>query len=176
MAPGIQRLCFATLAASSALTMAACGSSSNSREPSAVVKADNGEAAKAGPEVLKDAVAAMTAAGAVHVTMVGTQGKPAQTVTEDGHIQSDGLMGSAKSAAGEEDFIAIGKTFYVKGFGADPSGSTLPASLKKYANRWVEFSGDSQATAGTPAGPSPPRMTSAHWPGLVSRCPIPTKE
>lgn len=145
MAPRIFRLCSAALAATSALSVAGCGSTSNSGVHP-VGQADNGEAAKPGPQVMKDAVAAMTAAGAVHLTSVGTQGTPPQQVTMDGYVQSDGVMFSAKSAAGEADFIFIGKAMYTKSIG---SGLALPGFPAKYANRWVKVTGYSSSDSGS---------------------------
>ncbi|MCW2547023.1 MAG: hypothetical protein JWN96_1483 [Mycobacterium sp.] len=76
MPAGFKRLSIATVAAGSVLAVAACGSSGGSDKASTVVQADNGEASKTGPQVLKDAVAAMIASGAVHGTGVGTEGNP----------------------------------------------------------------------------------------------------
>jgi hypothetical protein len=148
MAPRILRICFATLAVSTALTVAACGSNNKSGVRT-VGQADNGEAGKAGPQVMKDAVAAMTAAGAVHMTGVGTQGKPPEKFTVDGHVQSDGLAISEKSAGRELGLIAIGKTTYLKGSAGDVSDLSLPGALSKYANRWVKMSDDSSDDTGS---------------------------
>ncbi|MCW2549335.1 MAG: hypothetical protein JWN96_3795, partial [Mycobacterium sp.] len=140
MLPGLKRLAFATVAAGSVLAVAACGSSSGSDKASTVVQADNGEASKTGPQVLKDGVAAMLASGAVHGTGVGTEGKPAQAITVDMHLQSDGISIISKSPAGSFALIVIGKTTYTKNSGDDPTATGISSMiLKKYANRWVKF-------------------------------------
>jgi hypothetical protein len=148
MSSGLLRLCVTTVAISSALSVAACGASSSTGKPSSVVQVDNGEAAKSGPQVMKDAVAAMTAAGSVHITAVGTEGKPAQKLSMDGYVNSDGLSISMTFGTGKQDLISIGKTTYVKASGTGGSGLFFPAALtKEYANRWLKIAGDPSDTS-----------------------------
>jgi hypothetical protein len=152
MPSALLRLCVAAVAVSSVLTVAACGTSGSSGKPSSVVQADNGEAAKTGPQVMKDAAAAMIAAGAVHVTGVGTQGKPPQKLTVEGQLQSEGMTMSARTSGGEQDFISIGKSLYMKGFGGQATGSMVPKSLEKtIGNHWVKFGGDSSDDSSDPS-------------------------
>jgi hypothetical protein len=140
----VNRICVAAATVASVLAVAACGSSSGPDKASTVVQADNGEAAKTGSQVLKDAVAAMIASGAVRGTGVAVEGKPAQTITIDMHLQNDGVSISAKTPGGSSELITIGKTTYMKNSGSDPTqigfSSILP---KKYAGQWVKFTSDS---------------------------------
>jgi hypothetical protein len=144
MRTGIHRLCLIPLVVGSALTVAACGSSGSSGKPSSVIRADNGEAAKTGPQVMKDAAAAMTAAGAVHIVGVGTEGNPAQKLSIDSHLQSEGMTMSARSTGGPEEVVVIGRSVYLKGLSSLFGGSALPGALAKAAgDHWVKFGDDS---------------------------------
>jgi hypothetical protein len=149
MRSAFSRSCLASVAAGSLMALTACGSGGGS---SAVIKSDNGEAGKTGPQVMKDASAAMTAAGTVHVKAVGTEGKPAQKLSMDGHLQTEGMSMTMHLASGQEDVISLDKTIYLKGLGSTGPTSGFPAALRKIvANRWVKFGDDSSGGSSNPS-------------------------
>jgi hypothetical protein len=111
-------------------SLSACGSSS----------AGNGEAKKSGPQVVKDASAALGAAGAVHFagTIIDADSK-AQTKV-DMQIQSDGSSGSLTSGGFEIDLVVVDGATYEKAPAAFYTSEKAPAAAAKaLGGHWVKL-------------------------------------
>lgn len=116
--------------AAGAVIVSACGSSG---------PASNGEAKKTGPEVVKDASAALGASKAVHFAGTTTDSSTKQTATLDLHLQSDGTSGTITIAGSPVNVVSVGGVSYLKAPAAFwvTSGSSATVAAK-LANKWVK--------------------------------------
>ena len=131
------RRCLVGLAAmGTVLVVAGCGSSSSS----GAVAGSNGESQKSGPQVVKDAVAAMQASGAVHVSGIQPNATSENQVTQvDLQLQSDDSSGSVTLNRDPVQFIVVGGAIYLKAPAAlYVAQNTTPAIAAKLANKWVK--------------------------------------
>jgi hypothetical protein len=116
----------------SAVVVSGCGSSSSGAS-------SNGEAKKTGPEVVKDAAAALAASGAAHVTGTATDPSTKQTESLDLQLQSDGTSGSITSGGTKVDIVAVGGADYIKAPASFyVAQKATPAVAAKLGNQWVK--------------------------------------
>jgi hypothetical protein len=128
---------------SASLLATACGSSSSG----------NGEAKKTGPEVAKDAAAALGASGAVHIAGQGVDSSTKKQLTIDAQLQADGTSGTFTLGGTPVNVIEIGNLTYVKTTAAFyESQGAAAAVATKVANRWVKVTGSSDFESFTLSG------------------------
>ena len=130
----VSALMFSAMAAT-LLSVSACGSSSGSPgQPS------NGETAKSGLQVSKDAAAALTASGAVHLAGTMTDAASKATETVDLQLQSDGTSGTVSEQGITINLISVGGDEYVKGPAGFYTKEKLASAVAaKLANKWVKL-------------------------------------
>jgi hypothetical protein len=114
-----------------AVALSACGSSG---------PASNGEAKKSGPAVVKDAAAALSAAGAVHFSGTITDSDSKTPDKVDLQLQSDGTSGSLTSSGYEIDLISIAGVTYEKAPAAFYTSEKAPAAAATaLGGHWVKL-------------------------------------
>ncbi len=113
-----------------AVALSGCGSSGSS---------GNGEAKKTGPEVVKDAAAALGAAGAAHLAGTETDSSTKKPVGVDLQLQNDATSGTVTIAGSRVNIVAVGGADYINTTAAfyEQQGASAAAAAK-IANRWVK--------------------------------------
>jgi hypothetical protein len=113
--------------AASVLVISACSSSTS----------DNGEAKKKGPQVSKDAAAALKSAGSAHFQ--GTQTDGANSATIDLQLIPDGGIGTITQAGSTVHLVNTGGNSYIKAPAAfyTAQGATA-ANAATAADKWVK--------------------------------------
>lgn len=120
-----------------AVLLTACGGSSG-----------NGEAAKKGPQVAKDAAAALDKAGSVHVSGTVTSGN--QDARLDLDLERNGGKGSAEMNGQHIDLVSAGSKVYVRATAPFWTAQGVPAQVvTSLADKWVIV----PSSAGTSFGP-----------------------
>ncbi len=124
------RCALLALALTVPLLTSACGSSSSS---------GNGEAKKTGPQVAKDAGAALGASNAVHISGQVTESSTKKQIGVDLQVQSDGTSGTLTYSGQPVSLVVVDGTSYVKAPAAFyESQGASPAQAAKVADRWVK--------------------------------------
>jgi hypothetical protein len=114
--------------AGSVLAISACGSSSSG----------NGEAKKKGPEVTSDAIAALKAAGSVHVAGTGTDSDGDTTLDLD--ISDKGAVGDISQGGGKFSLVNVDGSSYTKANAAFyTSQGASAADAATVADKWVKL-------------------------------------
>jgi hypothetical protein len=117
----------------------ACSSGAAQSHGQATVRVSaspNGEASKAGPQVLADASTALAAVPAVRLT--GTQTEDGETQKLDLRVQADGLIGSIETKDGTFQLLAVGGRTYTKGTPSAGASSLPPKALAaQWAGHWT---------------------------------------
>jgi hypothetical protein len=114
------------------LLVSACGSSSSGSN-------SNGEAKKAGPQVAKDAAAALGATDAVHVAGTMTDSATKKPVKFDLQLQADGTSGTLAMSGQTVSIISVGGATYIKASAAFyEAQQASPTAAAKLADRWVK--------------------------------------
>ncbi len=118
------------LSLAGATALAGCGSSSSG---------GNGEANKSGPEVVKDAAAALAKTDAVHFT--GDQKTSDGAVKIDMQFQSDSSAGTVEKDGDAIGLVVVGDTVYVKASAKFyESQGAAAAQAEQYGDRYVKAS------------------------------------
>jgi hypothetical protein len=105
---------------------------------------DNGEAAKSGPQVVQDAVAALARTKGFHLTIAFTDAKRNATGV-DIQVQPDGTSGVITQQGVSTEMILVGDATYLRAPAAlyERDGKS-PAEAAKLANRWYKSPSDFQ--------------------------------
>lgn len=131
--------------------LAGCGSSSG---PSS-----NGESSKTGPQVVKDAAAALGASSAAHIA--GTVSDSGKAEKVDLQLQTDGTSGTLDISGVPVSIVAVGGALYIKAPASFYTAQkATPAAAAKVANRWVK-------------GPASTDISSLSLAGLAKSLPEP---
>jgi hypothetical protein len=115
-----------------AVALSACGSSGPT---------SNGEATKSGPQVVKDAAAAFSAATAVRLVGTIADSESKQPLKLDLQMQSDGMSGSVTSSGYQLDLIVIKGMTYERAPAAFYTSEKAPAAVAAaLGDHWVKLS------------------------------------